>query len=199
MRILMADDDATLRYGLGMQLERWGYEATICADGAQARAALHTGPPPLVAILDRMMPGVDGMTLCREIRQTPALGTTYVILLTAHDSREDIVHGLDSGADEYMTKPFDWEMLRARIAIGARIATLQQSLAQRVAELQDALASVKTLSGLLPICSYCKKIRDDSDYWQHLESYLSDHSHAEFSHGICPDCLVRARREFGVD
>jgi phosphoserine phosphatase RsbU/P len=198
MRILMADDDATLRYGLGTQLKRWGYHATICADGTAAREALHTGPAPLVAILDRIMPGVDGMTLCQEIRQTPALSTTYVILLTANDSRADIVDGLGSGADEYITKPFDWEMLRARIGIGVRIATLQQSLSQRVTELQDALARVKTLSGLLPICSYCKKIRDDRDYWQHLESYLADHSEAQFSHGVCPDCFERARRELGV-
>jgi len=87
--------------------------------------------------------------------------------------------------------------LRARLKIGARIASLQQSLAQRVAELQNALTMVKQLSGLLPICSYCKKIRGDGNYWQQLETYLSEHSEAEFSHGVCPDCYEHVKKEFG--
>ena len=196
MRILIADDDATLRHGLGTQLQRWGYETVMCADGDTARAALQQDPVPLVAILDRSMPGVDGLTLCHEIRNSPRLSTTYVILLTAQDSREDVMTGLGGGADEYITKPFDWQMLRARVAIGVRIAALQQTLAQRVAELQQALANVKRLSGLVPICSYCKRVRNDSDYWQQLESYLAEHSEAEFSHGICPGCYERAERDF---
>lgn len=196
MRILMADDDATLRHGLGVQLKRWGYDPVVCANGEEARAVLAAGEPPLVAILDRSMPGVDGLTLCAEIRATPALRATYVVLLTAHDSRDDIVTGLDGGADEYMTKPFDWEMLRARLKTGVRIATLQRDLALKVVELQAALASVKQLSGLLPMCSYCKRIRDDGDYWQQLETYLADHSEAQFSHGVCPTCLERVRAEF---
>jgi response regulator RpfG family c-di-GMP phosphodiesterase len=115
--------------------------------------------------------------------------------LTAHDTRDEIVAGLAGGADEYITKPFDWGVLRARINTGARIATLQQSLAQRVRELQGALDMVKKLSGLLPICSYCKRIRKEGQYWQ-LETYLSEHSEAEFSHGVCPDCLDRVRQDF---
>jgi DNA-binding response OmpR family regulator len=198
MRILMADDDATLRHGLGVQLTRWGYEPVICANGAEARTVLAHQEPPLVAILDRSMPGVDGLTLCSEIRSTPALRATYVVLLTAHDTRDDIVTGLDGGADEYMTKPFDWEMLRARLKTGVRIATLQRDLALKVAELQEALANVKQLSGLLPMCSYCKRIRDDGDYWQQLETYLADHSDAQFSHGVCPSCFERVRVEFGI-
>lgn len=196
MRILIADDDAALRYGLQVQLERWGYEPVVCEDGAAARAVLFGKDPPRVAILDRSMPGTDGVALCREIRQTPGLGGTYVILLTAHDTRDEMVAGLDGGADEYITKPFDWHVLRARINTGTRIAALQQALAQRVEELEHALDTVKRLSGLLPICSYCKRIRKEDHYWQ-LETYLSAHSEAEFSHGVCPDCLDRARREFG--
>jgi len=110
--------------------------------------------------------------------------------------RDDIVNGLDGGADEYITKPFDWEMLRARLKAGARIASLQRDLAVRVSELQQALTSVKQLSGLLPICSYCKRIRDDGDYWQQLETYLASHSQAEFSHGICPACLDHVTKDF---
>ena len=196
MRILTADDDAMLRHGLSVQLQRWGYEPIVCASGEEARAALRAEDPPQVAILDRSMPGIGGIELCAEIRADHKLKSTYVILLTAHDTRDDILHGLDGGADEYLTKPLDWEMLRARLRTGARIANLKRDLAKRVAELQEALANVKRLSGLLPMCAYCKRIRDDGDYWQQLESYLSDHSEAEFSHGICPPCLERVSKEF---
>jgi DNA-binding response OmpR family regulator len=196
MRILTADDDAMLRHGLSVQLRRWGYEPIVCANGEEARAALRGDQPPQVAILDRTMPGLGGIELCAEIRADEALRSTYVILLTAHDSRDDILHGLDGGADEYLTKPLDWEMLRARLRTGVRIANLQRDLALRVAQLQEALTSVKQLSGLLPMCAYCKRIRDDGDYWQQLETYLSQHSEAEFSHGICPPCLERVSKEF---
>ena len=199
MRVLIADDDAALRHGLRVQLERWGYEPVVCEDGTAARDVLVSPDPPPLAILDWSMPGTDGVSLCRDIRSNPDLQSMYVVLLTAHDTRDEMVAGLHGGADEYITKPFDWGVLRARIQIGARIVTLQQSLEQRVRELQSALDTVKQLSGLLPICSYCKRIRkDDGDYWQHLESYLSEHSEAEFSHGVCPDCLERAKRDLGL-
>ena len=198
MRVLIADDDAALRHGLQVQLERWGYEPIVCEDGTAARVVLNGPSPPPLAILDWSMPGADGVTLCGEIRATPSLGTMYVILLTAHDRLDQMVEGLTGGADEYITKPFDWGVLRARLKTGARIAALQQHLSQRVTELQTALAMVKQLSGLLPICSYCKKIRRDGNYWQQLEAYLSEHSEAEFSHGVCPECFEAARKEFGL-
>ena len=196
MRILTADDDAMLRHGLSVQLRRWGYDPIVCANGDEARAALHAEAPPQMAILDRTMPGAGGIELCAEIRADASLRSTYVILLTAHDTRDDILHGLDGGADEYLTKPLDWDMLRARLRTGARIVNLQHDLALRVGELQAALANVKQLSGLLPMCAYCKKIRDDGDYWQQLETYLSKHSEAEFSHGICPGCLEQVTKDF---
>jgi DNA-binding response OmpR family regulator len=197
VRILIADDDSALRHGLFTHLLRWGYEPTVCADGTEARIALRSGHPPPLALLDWNMPGVDGLELCRDIRSAPDLASMYVVLLTAHTRREEMVAGLDCGADEYMVKPVDWELLRVRLQVGARIVTLQQSLAQRVRELQSALDTVKVLSGLLPICSYCKRIRDDNDYWQQLECYVSEHTNAQFSHGICPSCFEEAEREMG--
>ena len=196
-RILLADDDATLRYGLTVQLERWGYDPVVCEDGVTARRAL-LQDPPAVAILDWSMPGVDGLTLCREIRATPSLSGVYVVLLTARDRLDEMVEGLEQGADEYIVKPFEWDVLRARLQTGVRIARLQQSLAQRVHELQHALTTVKQLSGLLPICAYCKRIRRDDNYWQQLEAYIAEHSEADFSHGICPPCLEKAKKEFGL-
>jgi len=198
MRVLIADDDSALRHGLGVHLVRWGYEPTLCVDGTEARVALHGLQPPPLALLDWNMPGVNGLELCREIRSLPSLASMYVVLLTAHSAREEMVTGLDCGADDYMVKPVDWELLRARLQIGARIVTLQQSLASRVRELQEALDTVKELSGLLPICSYCKSIRDDQNYWQRLETYVSEKTNAQFSHGICPTCFEREKRKMGL-
>jgi phosphoserine phosphatase RsbU/P len=197
LRVLVADDDATLRYGLGVQLQRWGYDPILCEDGSGAREWLMSDTPPTLAILDWSMPGADGVTLCREVRATPRISTMYVMLLTARDTAAEMVAGLEQGADEYIVKPFDWTVLRARLNTGARVAVLQNSLAQRVRELQAALTTVKQLSGLLPICSYCKRIRRDGNYWQQLEAYISEHSEADFSHGVCPTCFEEAKKEFG--
>ena len=192
MRVLIADDDPALRHGLFVHLTRWGFEPGVCADGAEALEVLHRPDPPRLALLDWNMPGADGLELCREIRSVPHLASMYVVLLTAHSARDQMVAGLVCGADEYMVKPVDWELLRVRLAIGVRIVTLQESLNNRVQELQEALRTVKQLAGLLPICSYCKRIRNDNDYWQQLESYVSQHTDAQFSHGICPRCLEQA-------
>jgi DNA-binding response OmpR family regulator len=189
VRILIADDDAVLRHALKTHLERWSFEVIECADGQQAWDELQSATPPPMAIIDWNMPGIDGPTLCQELRETPALSGMYVILLTSNQERKDVILGLESGADDYITKPFDWGELRARLRIGRRIVGLQQALSGRVTELQAALANVRQLSGLLPICAYCKRIRDDADYWQQIEHYLVEHSDAQFTHGICPECF----------
>ena len=115
----------------------------------------------------------------------------YIILLTALGGRQNIIQGLQAGADDYITKPFDREELRARLEVGRRIVELQRSLAERVQQLEDALARVKQLQGLVPICSYCKKIRNDQNFWQQVDTYVSEHSEAQFSHGICPECYEK--------
>jgi DNA-binding response OmpR family regulator len=168
-----------------------------CVDGNEAWQVLQEPSPPLLAIVDWSMPGIDGPTLARDLREVPALAGMYVILLTSNTSKQDVIAGLESGADDYITKPFDWDELRARVRIGSRIIGLQQALGVRVNELQQALGSVRTLSGLLPICAYCKRIRDDQDYWKQIEHYLSEHSNARFSHGICPDCMQKHLPEKG--
>ena len=190
MQVLIADDDAVLRHALKTNLQRWKYDVVECADGGQAWHALQAATPPPLAIVDWEMPAIDGPTLCEQLRATPALQTTYVILLTGKENRKDVISGLQSGADDYIKKPFDWDELRARLQIGNRTVNLQQTLAARVAELQEALANVRRLSGLLPICAYCKRIRDDNDYWQQVETYVGEHTDAQFSHGICPQCMT---------
>jgi response regulator RpfG family c-di-GMP phosphodiesterase len=128
------------------------------------------------------------LELCRRLRQSPGSIPPYIILLTANHGVSEIVKGIEAGADDYLTKPYDREELRVRVQVGARIVALQTKLAEQVEQLETALGHVKQLQGILPICSYCKKIRNDSNYWQNVESYVTDHSHAEFSHGICPTC-----------
>jgi DNA-binding response OmpR family regulator len=189
MRVLIADDDVVLRHSLRVHLERWSYEVEECADGREAWRVIQGANAPSVAVIDWNMPGMDGPAICQALREMPALSSMYVILLTSNKEQKDVVAGLESGADDYIVKPFDWNELRARLRIGTRIVGLQQTLADRVSELQVALTNVRTLSGLLPICAYCKRVRDDKDYWQQIEQYVGDHSQAEFSHGICPECL----------
>ena len=188
-RVLIADDDPVLRHALTSSLAAWSYTSVIATNGEEAWRALQQPEPPLLAVIDWNMPGMDGVDLCRHVRDTPGLAAMYLILLTGNQDQKDVIAGLESGADDYITKPFNWEELRARLRIGSRIVGLQQALAARVHELQQALGNVKRLSGLLPICAYCKKIRNGEDYWMQVERYLAEHSEAEFSHGICPDCL----------
>jgi phosphoserine phosphatase RsbU/P len=191
VKILIAEDDAVTNRYLQSTLGKWGYEVIATMNGAEAWRILESAEPPRMAILDWMMPQMDGLELCRKIRETPAMAPTYVILLTARGGHSNAVQGLDAGADDYVTKPFDYEELRARVKVGARVAQLQASLAERVSQLEEMMAKVKQLRGLLPICSYCKKIRDDRNYWQQVEGFISEHSEAQFSHGICPDCYAK--------
>jgi len=191
MRILIAEDDAVSRRRLEATLRKWGYEVLAVEDGLAAWEVLQGETPPSLAILDWMMPGMDGIEVCRKVRERSPSRPLYIIVLTARGSREDVVAGLQAGGDDYVTKPFDREELHARVRVGLRVLQLQMNLAARVRELEEALARVKQLQGLLPICSYCKKIRDDQNYWQQVEGYISEHSEAIFSHGICPDCFEK--------
>jgi sigma-B regulation protein RsbU (phosphoserine phosphatase) len=190
MHVLIAEDDRVTGEILSRTLQRWNYETTLVADGTDAWARLSTTREATLAILDWMMPGIDGPDVCRRVRTERPDANMYLLLVTARESRHDMVAGLDAGADDYIIKPFDPDELRARVAVGVRVLSLQQKLAERVTELQDALASVKQLRGLLPICSYCKRIRGDDQYWQQVEGYIAAHSDAQFSHGICPSCFA---------
>ena len=195
MRVLVAEDDRVTGEILARTLERWGYEASVVRDGRDAWEHLRGEVAPTLAILDWMMPHLDGPDICRRVRADLPLANMYLLLVTAREARGDIVAGLNAGADDYIVKPFDPEELRARVAVGIRVLTLQQKLAERVAELETALSNVKQLRGLLPICSYCKRIRGDDQYWQQVEGYISEHSDAQFSHGICPSCFATISAE----
>ncbi|ANM32267.1 hypothetical protein ABI59_14730 [Acidobacteria bacterium Mor1] len=190
MRIVIADDSGVPRLLLEKVLDRMGHEVVVTEDGEAAWNAI-VDHAPHIAILDWMMPGVDGIEICRRLREEQSLfgHYIYVIMLTSREAKDDVVLGLESGADDYMVKPCDTKELAARIHTGQRIIELQNQLAGKIGELQEALDHVKKLQGLLPICMHCKSIRDDSDTWHKLESYISNHSDVMFSHSLCGECL----------
>ncbi len=188
MKILIADDDRVTRRMLTAILDEWGYQTVSATNGWEAWEHLQRPDGSSFAILDWHMPELDGPEVCRRVRAQETNQPPYLILLTVRDRRQDIVAGLRSGADDYMVKPFDHAELHARLQTGLRIVGLQGKLAYQLRQSQEALAMVKQLQGLLPICSYCKKIRDDQNYWRQVEDYISDHTEVRFSHGICPGC-----------
>jgi sigma-B regulation protein RsbU (phosphoserine phosphatase) len=196
MNILVAEDDPVIRRLLEVTLTGWGYAVQMAADGRTASDILKGDSPPSMALLDWMLPEVDGLEVSRQIRSTRAGRGVYIILLTARSRKEDVIAGLNSGADDYITKPFDHEELHARIRAGRRIVELQSSLAARVAELEVAAARISQLNGLMPICAWCRKVRSDQDYWQQVETYVEKQLDIRFTHGICPECLVQEKAKY---
>lgn len=199
MRVLIADDDRVTSRRLEALMRSWGYDVATAIDGPSALTVLSAVDAPRMAIIDWMMPELDGLEVCRQLRSGPNGESVYVILLTSRAGRGDLLHGLEAGADEYLAKPFDTDELRARLKAGARIVDLQAKLAGNIAELTNALSKVRQLTGLLPICSYCKSIRDDSNYWHAVDEYVTEHADVRFSHGICPKCLEAARKQFEAE
>lgn len=199
MNILIAEDDIVSRCILEKTLIAWGYEAIVTTNGREAWDVLKSENAPSMAILDIMMPEMDGLEICRSVRQLACPTPPYLILLTAMSGKEDVVKGIEAGANDYLTKPFHREELRVRVGVGMQMLALQRDLTDRVKELEDALARVTQLHGMLPICSYCKQIRDDQNYWHKVETYISSHADIRFSHGICPDCYARVKLELNED
>src|SRR5579872_2715085 len=191
MKILIADDSKVSRTILEKVLKEWGHKVISVADGVPAWKILCQDDYPKLAILDWMMPEMEGPEVCRRVRELVRAVPPYLILLTAKDDKGDIVAGLESGADDYVAKPFDRAELHSRIKVGERVIALQQGLSDRVQELEDSLAQVKQLRGMLPICAWCKNVRNDGNYWQTVEAYIAAHADVRFTHGICPPCLDR--------
>jgi DNA-binding NtrC family response regulator len=142
-------------------------------------------------MLDYRLPDADGLELLEKMAITKP-----VIFLTGYGNETVAVEAMKKGATDYLIKnQIDGEILTRSIRYSISQKKSQIERENLITELQDALGKVKTLSGLLPICSSCKKIRDDQGYWKQLESYISDHSDALFSHGYCPECGEKYRQE----
>jgi CheY-like chemotaxis protein len=189
IKILIAEDDDVSRRILEFLLKKWNYDVISTENGAQAWDYLKKDDAPRLVILDWMMPEMDGPDVCRRVREKWEKEYVYIIMLTAKDTKQDIVEALNAGADDFLNKPYNQDELQCRIKVGLRVIGLEQALSNKIADLEYALAHVKTLQGLLPICSYCKKVRDDKNYWHQVEEYVTVNSEAKFSHGICPECF----------
>ena len=161
------------RFVLATRLRRFGHEVLVARDGTEAWELFQQQQPRLV-VTDWMMPAMSGLELCRKIREAETDQYTYIIVLTALTGRSNYLQGMEAGADDFLTKPFDAEVLQARLRAGERIVSLQ--------------AEVDHLEGLLPICVYCKKIRDGEQQWQQLEQYVSGRTETAFSPTLCPTC-----------
>ena len=195
MKILVVEDEPVSRSLLSAALRVKMVDYVAVGDGEAAWDILQQDFDIKLVLLDWVLPGIDGLEVCRRSRTLPGNLSPYIIMLTGNDRKEDVVQGLEAGADDYITKPFDRAELFARINVGLRMQSLQQSLNDRVKELEAALIQVNELQGLVPICAYCKKVRDDKNFWQQVETYVSDRSAARFSHGICPDCKSKMMEE----
>ncbi|MEQ1858949.1 MAG: response regulator [Chthoniobacteraceae bacterium] len=177
MKILIAEDDPVSIKILQFTLEHWGHEIIVAGDGAEAWEHFDREPVRVI-ISDWMMPGLDGLELCQKVRTRPKSEYTYFILLTAiHTGRENLRKAMDAGIDDFVAKPIDREAVFMRLRVAERILGFT--------------TEIKLLKELIPICMYCKRVRDDSDYWQQVETYIHQQTGSQFSHGICPDCFEK--------
>ncbi len=188
--VLVIDDIAKNLEVIGNILSLENYQISVAVDGQKAWNILQRISPDCI-LLDIMMPTVDGYTLCRRIKTLEDKKDIPIIFVTAKTSSEDLAKGFEVGGVDYITKPFSAVELIARVRTHISLYRAKKRNDFLIEELRLALSQVKKLSGMLPICSSCKKIRDDEGYWNQVEAYISAHSDVRFSHGICPTCLQK--------
>jgi len=185
--ILAVDDSRDSLRFLSELFESKGYVSRTVSNAHMAITSISVATPDLI-LLDIVMPGMSGYELCEHLKADEKTRDIPIIFISALDEVADKVRGFSVGGVDYITKPFQAEEVLARVGTHLTLRELQKRLEAQNAELQEALASVRTLKGMLPICSGCKKIRDDKGCWNHLEEYIERHSDALFSHGLCPSC-----------
>lgn len=189
MKILIAEDEFTTRMMVQVCLENWGYRVESVTNGTDAWMALQKPDAPHIAILDWEMPELDGVEVCRRVKEADTVTPPYILLLTSRDSKNDIVKGFDAGADDYMTKPFNDNELRARVRVAERLVRTQSSLAESVAELKEALNQVEMLENSIEICSTCQKIFSPYDgEWHGFSDVLENGADPRFMVKACPGC-----------
>ncbi len=177
MKILTVEDDPVARRILAQALHRLGYATAEAADGEEALRLIEQEPVRVI-VSDWLMPGIDGLELCRRIRRQVNSEYTYFILLTSREADPaNQREAIEAGVDDFLTKPLDLQELWMRLRVSERILKFT--------------TQVRQLEAFLPICSYCKKVRDDQNYWQQIEAYINERTGSEFSHSICPDCYQR--------
>ncbi|MCA1788226.1 MAG: response regulator [Desulfobacteraceae bacterium] len=191
IKILIVDDDPDVLFATSRLVKKAGYAVMEASTGEAAVKIAREKKPDLI-LLDVVLPDIMGTEVCRQIKADPRTGGGYVILTsgmkTASDQQAD---GLDAGADGYISRPVSNRELIARIDAMVRILTAERERDQVIEELQQALAKIRKLSKLLPVCMHCKKIRDDKGYWSELEAYIRENTDTEFSHSICRECAQK--------
>lgn len=191
IEILVVDDDPDILLATARVIQQAGFRVIKASTGSEAIRKAKESKPDLI-FLDVVLPDAKGPELCKQIKDDPFFQGTFVVLISgkkiASDEQAD---GLDVGADGYIARPISNRELLARTRAMVRILIAERERDRLIAELKEALLKVKTLSGLLPICAGCKKIRDDKGYWNQIEQYLKEHSDVIMSHGICPECAEK--------
>ncbi len=188
MNVLLIEDDRFSRQSLGTMLEQIGYSVRSVGTGTDGMREFVREKPDLV-IVDWLLPEIDGIELIRRIRAGESNDYTYIVMVTAKNRKEDMLVAMEAGVDDFLSKPFHREELKMRLRNGERILSLQRTLEGRIRELEEANLHVQTLQGFLPICAYCKSVRNDSDFWEHIEHYIAERAEQLFfSHSICPTC-----------
>ena len=191
-KVLVADDDIITRRLIENIIVKNGYESMICNNGTDALEQLSKPNAPNLAILDWNMPGIQGIEICRRLRELKLKINPYLIILTASmNEKKDVLESFRTGANDYMEKPFDAKELIARVKLGEKLISLEIKLADRIDALEEANKHIKTLQGILPICMHCHDIRKDNESWERIEEYISRHTDAQFSHGLCPKCMKK--------
>jgi YesN/AraC family two-component response regulator len=195
LSVLYVEDDVSAREEIELFLKRRVAKLVTAENGEEGLARFREDRPELV-VTDIQMPVMNGLKMARLMREM--YRGVLIIVTTAHSDVANMLDAIDVGVDQYVVKPVDSGKLWAAVEKCAEIIEYRRShkhfLEEReklIADLQKALAEIKTLQGILPICSCCKKIRNDQGYWQQIEMYIRDHSEAEFSHGICPECAKK--------
>ncbi|MEI6466689.1 MAG: response regulator transcription factor [Verrucomicrobiota bacterium] len=178
MKIIAVEDDPVARAVLRLALRRLGHEIIEVDDGEAAWKILNETTDVRIVVSDWVMPRSDGLELCRRIRERAGSDYVYFILVTSRDAtQENRMAAADAGVDDFLLKPLDVSELWTRLRVAERILGYTRQ--------------VRMLEELLPICAYCKKIRDDQNYWQQLEGFISERTGVDFSHSVCPDCYQR--------
>lgn len=191
MQCLLVEDDALNLALLKGFLERLGHDVTAVATGEEAWSAFKGSPFPAV-ICDWDLPAQSGIELCGKIREMKGVQYPYFVLITSFQGDGKFRQAMEAGVDDFISKPVDLNLLSVRLKVAERILGFQ--------------SQIGILKGMLPICMYCKKIRNDKEYWQTVESYFTAHAGADFTHSLCPDCISEKikpqmealRREFGA-
>jgi len=189
--VLVVDDDPDILFATERIIMKAGYSTIKASSAAECKKLMQENFPDLI-LLDVVLPDMEGTELCREIKSDPHYEGTYIILLCGKRTTTDEQSiGLDFGADGYIARPISNRELLARVDSMVRIISAERERDQLILRLHEAMAKIKTLSGLLPICMHCKKIRDDKGYWNQLEAYIHENSDAKFTHSICRDCAEK--------